>query len=114
MTYKNFLDILEENNLNLKTMAEYLGYNKDSIINNWPKNHLLPEKVVKAINLYLEVSKLKQENEWLKKQLAENNERLKKIDTNLNDEALEIAIKKCKDNNISLKQYLSSLVISNI
>lgn len=114
MTYKDFLDILEKNELDIKTIAEHLGYGKDSIINNWSKYDALPEKVVKAINLYLDVSKLKQENNQLTYKITECKEQLKDIDTNLNNEALEIAIKKCKDNNISLKQYLSSLVISNI
>ena len=114
MLYGDFLNILNSNNLSLKEIAPILGYSKYSISNNWKKDKNIPKKALISLNLYLELEKEKTKSKILEKkinlQMSKEILDLKKIP----EEVLDIAKKKCAKNNISLENYIASLIITNI
>lgn len=113
MTYKEFSILLETQDLDIKDIAPILGYSKNSISNNWSKAESIPEKALIALNLFLELKQEKEERVRLKKQL-EKSDYDAALSNRLSEKALKIAEQKCIENNISIEEYISSLVISNI
>ncbi len=100
MTYKEFIEKLAKNGIKLEDVALELGYSVTSIKNNWGKNNEIPKNAIRAIELYFEVIKLRNET-------GSNQECLDEV-------AKIIAKEKCEKNNIPLSDYLSSLVKANI
>lgn len=113
LLYEDFLNTLKNNNLELKDIAPILGYSKNSISNNWNKDENIPNKALIALKMYLELQKERNENIMLKKQLAEIKDTVI-VSEMISSEALNIANIKCEEYKIELRDYLSSLVISNI
>lgn len=110
MIYKDFL---EENKLDIKQVTSILGYGKDSIYNNWKKDKEIPEIALRTLNYYIALEKKKEENIKLGRKIKMLSAQIK-VEHKLSKQALEIAKKKCIDNDIKLEDYLSSLVLSNI
>jgi predicted DNA-binding protein YlxM (UPF0122 family) len=114
MLYSDFLNTLATNNISLKEIAPILGYSRYSISNNWKKDEDIPKRALISLNLYLELKKEKEKNINLKKQLDlsknSKNINLKNIPT----EVVDIANKKCLKTNISLENYISSLIMAHI
>ncbi|MBP6281953.1 MAG: hypothetical protein KA384_07900 [Leptotrichiaceae bacterium] len=106
MTFVEFKKLLDEKQLFIEDIAPLIGYSNDSINNNWSKNNFVPKKAEILINLYFELTNIKNENKILK----END--INKIE--ISDTALKIVKKKSMEKNISIKEYVSSLIISRI
>ena len=106
MTFIEFKKLLDEKQLFIEDIAPLIGYSNDSINNNWSKNNFVPKKAEILINLYFELTNIKNENKILK----ENG--INKIE--ISDTALKIVKKKSMEKNISIKEYVSSLIISRI
>ena len=106
MTFVEFKKLLDEKQLFIEDIAPLIGYSNDSINNNWSKNNCVPKKAEILINLYFELTNIKNENKILK----ENG--MNKIE--ISDTALKIAKMKSIEKDISIKEYVSSLIISRI
>ena len=106
MTFVEFKKLLDEKQLFIEDIAPLIGYSNDSINNNWSKNNFVPKKAEILINLYFELTNIKNENKILK----ENG--INKIE--ISDTALKIVKNKSMEKDISIKEYVSSLIISRI
>jgi len=110
LNYKEFLDFIADNKLSIQELQDALGYKEKSIINNWGKSKEVPEKALKVIKLYLELKQLREENHQLKKEMGTD----QSANINLSDTALKIAKQKSGHYNISIEEYIASIIISNI
>lgn len=110
MNYKEFLDFIRTNNLLIKEIQDTLGYKNKSIINNWSKHDQIPEKALNAIKLYLELKKVKEENNRLKGKIG-NNQNNK---VSLSEISYKIAKQKSEQYDLSIEEYISSIIISSI
>jgi len=108
VTYSEFINWVQNNELDLHETARFLGYSKSSISNNWSKNNEVPKKAEIAFKLFLELKMEKQ-----KKQINESNQD-STLSCNISSKALKIANNKCLENDIELDDYLSSLILANI
>lgn len=110
LQYKDFLDLLNKHNITIQEIAQVLGYSKYSIQNNWKAKNEIPKLAETSLKIYIELLKAKKENQELKKRLQ------KKTSSQmiLSSEIFAIAEAKCTNNNISLKEYISSLIVANI
>ena len=106
MTFVEFKKLLDEKQLFIEDIAPLIGYSNDSINNNWSKNNFVPKKAEILINLYFELTNIKNENKILK----END--INKIE--ISDTALKIVKNKSMEKDISIIEYVSSLIISRI
>lgn len=111
MTYTEFLSTLRSNQLSVKDIAPILGYSYNSIQNNWTKNDEVPIKAEITLDIYLELQKIKAENHNLKKKHKDLPNNCNNL---LTEKALKIASAKCIQADISLKDYLSSIIISSL
>lgn len=104
MTYQEFINTLEENNVHIQDIALALGYSKESISNNWKKADKIPKRMILSMDMYFRL-----------KDIEENDKKEYKLSENiLSEEARGVAIDKCKKHNLTLESYLSSLVLSHI
>lgn len=101
------MDWIKDNDINLQETAEYLGYSKTSISNNWSKQKKVPKKAEVAFKLYLENKKLKESKDNSDKK----NDTLSGM---LPMKAIELANEKCTNHGLELEEYITSLIISNI
>jgi len=97
------MDWIKDNDINLQETAEYLGYSKTSISNNWSKQKKVPKKAEVAFKLFLENKKLK-----------ESRNRGAALHNILPVKALKLANEKCAKHDLELEEYITSLIISNI
>lgn len=101
------MNYIKKNNLSVKKIEEELGYSQKSIFNNWKKNNKVPEKALISIKMYLENRSYKSNiNKLLTKE--RNNS------ISITDNAYRIAKEKSIKNNVSMEEYLSSLIISKV
>jgi hypothetical protein len=107
LNYKEFKEYLNNNYLSIKELDEHLGYSEKSILNNWKAKDKVPEKAVISIHMYTELKKLRLEINNLLNLNPDNQ-------IQLSNSALKIAEEKCKEKDISINEYLTSLVIANI
>jgi len=110
LLYEDFLELLKKNNTTVKEIENVLGYAKNSIYNNWGKNKNIPKQAAISINLYIELLNIKKENQKLKQRIEKDSS----FKTILSSDVLAIAETKCNDNNIDIKQYISSLIVAHI
>jgi len=103
MTYVEFKECLNIHNLTIKKVASEIGYSTKSIENNWSKIDKIPKRAKLALDMYLKILNLQKEY----------NQELNSQCFILSHSALKIAENKCKEKEISLNEYLSSLIIAN-
>lgn len=113
MTYTEFLHILNKIEMDVGEFSSYFGYSQASIKNNWSRKDEVPPKAEIALKLYLELQQEKRENEALRERLAKSAEDSKPLRL-LPGKALQIAERKCAENDVELEVYISSLIISTI
>lgn len=112
MTYTQLKEMLTQNDIKLKELANDLGYTISAMNVNWSKKEI-SGKAEKSFLLYIKVRKLEKENRELQKLISEKKKNIE-LSNNLSSKALQIAQQKCSNNNINLEEYLSSLVMVNI
>lgn len=106
LNYQEFLKYIKINNLSVKHIEQELGYSQKSIFNNWKKNDKVPDKALLAIKMYI---KIKEQDSIINKLLT------KKIDNvQLSPNVYKIAQEKSSQYDISIEEYIKSLIISNI
>ena len=105
LSYKDFLELLKQNNIAVKDIEKVLGYAKNSIYNNWSKNKDIPKHAAKSIEMYIKLLEIEKAKKEFKKQQPQ---------ITLSKDALALAEAKCANNKISLGEYISSLVIANM
>ncbi len=77
------------------------------------KDEEISEKLEKVLNIYISLVEEKEKNLTLTKKIINLNKKCNGEQL-LSEQALYIAKQKCSEKNISIKDYLSSLVIANI
>lgn len=113
MTFKELEESLNEHGLNLKSFAEAIGLKVRSIRANYNNDSkCLPKHYTSLLNLYIKFQKEKEKNALLEEKLSSGDST--NCDELINEKAKKIAHKKCIENSITINEYLSSLVISNL
>ena len=113
MTYDEAEETLQKWKLDIESFANAVGLKKRSIRTNYKNNPKgLPKYYTKLLDLYIKFENEKAKNSLLEEKASLNN----LINNNiiLDEKAKKIVNKKCLENNITISEYLSSLVISNI
>jgi len=100
VTYQEFICKLKKQNTDIKDIALALGYSKESIVNNWKKTNKIPPRVILAMDMYFKLQDKEKSDMF--------NENV------LSKEAMLIAKYKCEKYNITLTNYLTSLVLSHL
>ncbi|MBU0719723.1 hypothetical protein KJ877_00115 [bacterium] len=114
MRYAELEKSLNEIGLDLESFANAIGLKERSISTNYKNKPIdLPKYYIKLLNLYIQFQNEKTKNTLLEEKQSSD---IVLIDCNevLNKKAKEIVHKKCLENNITISEYLSSLVISNL
>lgn len=107
LNYLEFMNYLKKYSLTVKEIEKELGYSQKSIFNNWKKNNFVPEKALISIKMYLTIKEQKETiNKLLKNEI--NN------CINLSENVHKIAKDKSIRNNITIEDYITSLIISKI
>lgn len=115
MKYQEFRDLLKKSNISVKKIASSIGYSTNSIESNWSKFDKVPPRAKLAIEMYLKLQVLENENNQLKDELTNKcYDKENHIKYNLSQNALRIITAKCKEKEISIEEYISSLIIANI
>ncbi|MDN5114184.1 hypothetical protein [Aliarcobacter butzleri] len=112
MTYTQLKELVSKNDIKLEELAKDLGYTISGMNSNW-SNKKISKKAEKSFLLYIKAKKLEKKNHELEKLINQKKESIK-LSNSLSTKALQIAQKKCSNNNINLEEYLSSLVMVNI
>nr|MDD3720809.1 hypothetical protein [Candidatus Gracilibacteria bacterium] len=117
MKYTELIDFLKEKGIDFKYIIEYLGHQENSSRNNWSKRERegrdIPAYVEIALDLYLKFEEEKAKNNKLEEDINFINQKTLNSEL-LSKKAIEIASKKCSENDITLKEYLSSLIVSKL
>lgn len=107
LNYSEFMKYIKENNISVKKIEEELGYSQKSIFNNWKKSNKIPEKALISIKMYIDIRNYESTiNKLLTKE--------KNNCVNLTNNAYRIAKEKSIKTNITVEEYISSLIISNV
>lgn len=113
MTFEELKSLLLANNIELKEVANALNYNIQSISNNWKNNKPIPQKAELLFTSYINLEIEKRKNLDLQQQL-EQYKKGSNLSDYLSTKALNIAQEKCTKNNLTIEEYLSSLVMAKI
>ncbi|HUH43142.1 MAG TPA: hypothetical protein VLZ29_08490 [Sulfurimonas sp.] len=114
MRYEELEKTLGIYKLDLDSFADAIGLKARSISTNYknkPKD--LPKYYDRFLDLYIQLQNEKVKNVLVEEKLSFDND-LINCDKVLDEKAQKIAQKKCIENNISISDYLSSLIISNL
>lgn len=114
MKYEDLEKTLNKYDLGLNSFADAIGLKARSITTNYknkPKD--LPQYYDRLLDLYIQLQNEKVKNVLVEEKLSFDND-LINCDKVLDKKAQKIAQQKCIENNISISDYLSSLIISNI
>ncbi len=106
MNYNEFLNYIKKHGFTVKQIEKELGYSPKSIQINWKKKDKVPDKALKTIYTHLQQ---KEGNNQINNSLINDLNQIQ-----LPKHIYKLANEKSIKCGITIEEYLSSLIISNI